>query len=133
MRSMMARDEPGDGSMLTQAAALRLTEAAMAAAAAVSAFRLRTAPRGGPREARARQQAMYLAHVVFGLTLTRVGIGFGRDRTTVRHACARIEDSRDDPRFELGLGALEAGLLALDRSGRAAARRAASRDQENKE
>jgi hypothetical protein len=56
---------------------------------------------------------MYLAHVAFGLSLTRVGVCFGRDRTTVRHACALIEDSRDDPRCEFGLSALEAALLAL--------------------
>jgi chromosomal replication initiation ATPase DnaA len=56
---------------------------------------------------------MYLAHVVFGLSYTRVGICFGRDRTTVRHACALIEDRRDDPALELALAALEAGLLAL--------------------
>lgn len=57
--------------------------------------------------------AMYLAHVAFGLSFTRVGICFGRDRTTVRHACALIEDRRDDPGYDLALSALEAGLLAL--------------------
>ena len=50
--------------------------------------------------ARARQLAMYLAHVVLGRTLTEIGIAFGRDRTTVSHACALIEDLRDDPRFD---------------------------------
>ena len=61
----------------------------------------------------ARQTAMYLAHVAFGLTLSQVGICFGRDRTTVRHACALIEDRRDRPDFELAMAALEIGLAQL--------------------
>jgi chromosomal replication initiation ATPase DnaA len=53
---------------------------------------------------------MYLAHVHFGLSLSQVGSNFGRDRTTVSHACARVEDSRDDPKFERVLACLEAAL-----------------------
>nr|WP_244595434.1 helix-turn-helix domain-containing protein [Bosea lathyri] len=74
---------------------------------------LRGSNRGRLPIARARQTAMYLAHVAFGLSFIRIGICFGRDRTTVRHACALIEDRRDDPALELGLNAIEAGLLAL--------------------
>ncbi|QEL26541.1 hypothetical protein FQV39_11825 [Bosea sp. F3-2] len=74
---------------------------------------LRGATRGRQQVALARQVAMYLAHVTFGLSLTRVGTCFGRDRTTVRHACALVEDRRDDLRLECGLNALEAALLAL--------------------
>ena len=81
--------------------------------ARIPATRLRGSLRGRRSIALARQTAMYLAHVVFGLSYTRVGICFGRDRTTVRHACALNEDRRDDPALELGLAALEAGLLAL--------------------
>ncbi|VAW17718.1 hypothetical protein MNBD_ALPHA12-222 [hydrothermal vent metagenome] len=47
-----------------------------------------------------RQLAMYLMHVVLGRNLTEVGRFFGRDRTTVSHACIRIEDMRDEPGFE---------------------------------
>ncbi|KPF71528.1 hypothetical protein IP69_06245 [Bosea sp. AAP35] len=88
----------------------------MAATTQVPLAKLRARHRGQRSTALARQTAMYLAHVAFGLTLTRVGICFGRDRTTVRHACALIEDRRDDPALELGLSALEAGLVALTRS-----------------
>jgi hypothetical protein len=95
------------------AAAARLTEAAVATMAQVPAASLRHPLRGRGRVAQARQTAMYLAHVAFGLSLTRVGICFGRDRTTVRHACELTEDRRDDPAWELGLAALEAGLIAL--------------------
>ncbi len=56
----------------------------------------------------ARQVAMYLAHVGFGLSLTEVGALFGRDRTTVAHACERIEDGRDDARLDRCLDVLEA-------------------------
>jgi ATPase involved in DNA replication initiation len=62
--------------------------------------------------ARARQLAMYLSHVVLGRTLTEVGEAFGRDRTTVSHACALIEDMRDDPAFDSELERLEQLLLA---------------------
>lgn len=93
-------------------AGARLAEVATAAAARIPLAGLRAANRGRKPIALARQTAMYLAHVAFGLSLTRVGICFGRDRTTVRHACALIEDRRDDPRLEFGLTALEAALLA---------------------
>lgn len=63
--------------------------------------------------ARARQLAMYLAHVVQGISLTAIGEAFGRDRTTVSHACGLIEDLRDDPKFDAELEALEAALLTM--------------------
>jgi len=50
---------------------------------------------------------MYLAHVVFGLNLTQVGALFGRDRTTVGHGCAVVEDRREHPNFDLALTILE--------------------------
>ena len=51
---------------------------------------------------------MYLSHVACGQSLTDVGRIFARDRTTVAHACARIEDLRDDRRFDRVLDLLEA-------------------------
>lgn len=62
----------------------------------------RTAP-----VALARQIAMYLMHVVFGMSLSAVGRHFGRDRTTVSHACRQIEDRRDDATFDLLVDRLE--------------------------
>lgn len=61
----------------------------------------------------ARQMAMYLTHVAFGLTFVEVGRVFGRDRTTVAHACAAVEDLRDDPPFDRALSALESAFLRL--------------------
>jgi hypothetical protein len=44
----------------------------------------------------ARQVAMYLAHVCYRLTYQEVADAFGRERTTVAHACAVVEDRRDE-------------------------------------
>lgn len=63
--------------------------------------------RGKAPVALARQAAMYLAHVSCGLSLTDVGLIFARDRTTVAHACAVIEDRRDDPVFDRALELME--------------------------
>lgn len=49
---------------------------------------------------RVRQIAMYVAHVVLRLTMADVGRGFGRDRTTVLHACQLVEDLRDDAEYD---------------------------------
>jgi hypothetical protein len=68
---------------------------------------LSRASRGKAPVALARQAAMYLAHVSCGLTLTDVGQIFARDRTTVAHACAVIEDRRDDPVFDRALELME--------------------------
>lgn len=98
---------------LRGSALARLAEMAVCAALRLPAGAMRQRCRGVRRVALARQAAMYLAHVGFGLTLSRVGVCFGRDRTTVRHACALIEDRRDRPDFELAMAALEAGLARL--------------------
>lgn len=63
--------------------------------------------RGAARVALARQVAMYLAHVGCGLTMRAAGELFGRDRTTVAHACLTIENRRDDPMFDRALDLLE--------------------------
>jgi chromosomal replication initiation ATPase DnaA len=56
---------------------------------------------------------MYLAHVGCGMSLTQTGRTFGRDRTTVAHACTVIEDRRDDPLFDRALDLLEWAVAAL--------------------
>ena len=63
--------------------------------------------RGCAHAARARQVAMYLAHVACGLTMTDAGRLFSRDRSTVSHACGVIEDRRDDINFNHALDLLE--------------------------
>jgi chromosomal replication initiation ATPase DnaA len=82
-------------------------DALVAAAFAVPAQALHAATRGSARIARARQTAMYLAHVVLGMSCAQAGRWFGRDRTTVAHACRVIEEQRDDPALDALLHALE--------------------------
>jgi hypothetical protein len=50
---------------------------------------------------------MYLAHVGFALSFEGIGRCFGRDRTTVAHACRVVEDSRDDIWLDCRLATLE--------------------------
>ncbi|MEZ6024252.1 MAG: helix-turn-helix domain-containing protein [Hyphomonadaceae bacterium] len=73
--------------------------------------------RGGAEVAFARQLAMYLCYVAFGLSLTRVAAAFGRDRSTVAHACRLMEDRRDEAQFDLWIAALEATLRAAPAPG----------------
>lgn len=82
-------------------------ETSVARVFAVPVDALRSTTRGRAHIALARQIAMYLAHVVCGLSLTEVGRIFDRDRTTVSHACALVEDRRDDRVFDRLLELLE--------------------------
>ena len=47
-----------------------------------------------------RQISMYICHVVLQISLTDIGLSFGRDRTTVSHACHVVEDRRDNPAYD---------------------------------
>lgn len=80
---------------------------ATAAAFAVPVGELISSTRRSPYVAFARQSAMYLAHVTFGLNYSEVARAFGRDRTTAAHACQLIEERRDDPAVDAVLGSLE--------------------------
>ncbi len=85
----------------------QLVAIAVAAAFALPLTELRAPTRRSRTAAFARQIAMYLAHVGFGLSFTQIGRGFGRDRTTAAHACKAIEALRDDPSLDRMLDALE--------------------------
>lgn len=63
--------------------------------------------RGSAEAAFARQVAMYLCHVSLEWSLGRIAQAFGRDRSTVAHACHSIEDRRDDDVFDDWIAALE--------------------------
>jgi hypothetical protein len=54
-----------------------------------------------------RQIAMYVCHVVLGISLSDIGMSFGKDRTTVGYACNVVEDRRDDPGFDEFVSVLE--------------------------
>jgi hypothetical protein len=88
-------------------------EHAVAPAFSVTRAALWQPTRGSPAEAFARQVAMYLAHVGLGLTFTAVARLFGRDRRTVAHACALVEDRRDAAALDRALDLLEGALRLL--------------------
>ncbi len=98
--------------------ACRFVEVLVCAALDVELGELRSPERGRRHVAFARQAAMYLAHVGLGLSLSRVGEHFRRDRTTVAHACARVEDRRDDAAADRVLRYLEAAVRLWLRSAR---------------
>ncbi|MBB3965594.1 helix-turn-helix domain-containing protein [Rhizobium metallidurans] len=64
-----------------------------------------------------RQIAMYVCHVALQIPLHEIGLGFGRDRTTVGHACHVVEDRRDDPAYDEFVAAVERTVNSIFRSG----------------
>lgn len=99
--SRRAVDGLGDGCGLERRISLceRMIDIA-SAFFSVCGKELRQTGRSRTEIARVRQIAMYVTHVTLRLTMTDVGRGFGRDRTTVMHACHLIEDMRDDEEFD---------------------------------
>ncbi|MHC1549708.1 helix-turn-helix domain-containing protein [Phyllobacterium sp. K27] len=66
----------------------------------ISGGDLRSNSRCEQAVARVRQIGMYVVHVTLGMSMTKVGRVFGRDRSTVAHACHLIEDMREDADFD---------------------------------
>lgn len=54
-----------------------------------------------------RQISMYVCHVALRIPQSDVAFGFGRDRTTIRHACASVEDRRDNTAYDEFVGCVE--------------------------
>ena len=90
----------------------RLVEHSINSVFGTSLYEMRAPSRCCGNVAFVRQVGMYLAHVAGGLSLSEVGRLFGRDRTTVAHACGVIEDGRDDPLLDRLLTVLELALSA---------------------
>lgn len=84
-------------------AGIGLTQAVAAHAYGVTLREILSCKRARPRAAIARQVAMYLSHVVFGFSVAQITEAFGRDRTTVRHACLLVEKLREDREFDRAL------------------------------
>lgn len=88
-----------------------LAQAIVAQVYAVPAAELRGRTRGRPQAARARQIAIHLAHTVFAMSPGQLATEFGRDRTTICHACELIARLRDsDEKLHTTLCWLEAHL-----------------------
>jgi chromosomal replication initiator protein len=59
----------------------------------------------------ARQVAIYLARGLTGLSLPRIAAAFGRDHTTVLHACRKVEEAMaSDERLAGAVGQLRCEL-----------------------
>lgn len=85
----------------------------VASAFAIDVMLMLQSSRGRAGVARARQVAMYLTHVMCGLSLTRVGELYERDRTTVAHACQIVEDLREDREFNQAIAHLECAIAIM--------------------
>jgi chromosomal replication initiation ATPase DnaA len=81
---------------------------AVALATGVAPGDIASTGRTSKAAARARQIAIYLAHVNFNWPLIRVAFAFNRDRTTCGYACTRIEEMRENAAFDERMNALEA-------------------------
>ncbi|KQR78220.1 hypothetical protein ASG03_13015 [Rhizobium sp. Leaf341] len=60
-----------------------------------------------------RQIAMYVSHVVLQVTMTDIGLAFGRDRSTVSYSCHVVEDRRDDADFDAFVSVIERVIGAV--------------------
>jgi hypothetical protein len=54
-----------------------------------------------------RQVAMYVCHVAYSMPMHEVAQAFGRDRSTVGHACRMVEDRRDDRAYDTFVAIVE--------------------------
>lgn len=84
-----------------------LAQMAVCEAFGVHLVALTAEGRGRHKVAFARQTAMYLCRLVFAMTLSEIAQCFGRDRTTAAHAIRRIEEAREDARFDATLCVIE--------------------------
>ncbi|HVZ27478.1 MAG TPA: helix-turn-helix domain-containing protein [Rhizomicrobium sp.] len=88
-----------------------LAQAIAAQIYAVTAAEMGGATRGRPRAARARQIAVHLARSVFAMTYDELASAFGRDRSTIGHACNLIARLREeDGEFDSTLRWMESHL-----------------------
>jgi hypothetical protein len=60
-----------------------------------------------------RQISMYVCHVVLQISQTDIALAFGRDRSTVGHACHVVEDRRDEQAFDDFISAVERMVIAV--------------------
>jgi len=86
---------------------IRFAQIMVAHAYGVNVEDLSAPTRGDNQAARARQVAMYLAHVGLKKALRTVGHAFGRNHRSVLNACRKIEAAREDPVFDRTLDWLE--------------------------
>lgn len=101
----------------TDRANAELVTAIIAYALGLSPASITETHRGTPQISAARQLAMYLTYTAFEMSLARCAYAFGRDRSTVAHACHMIETRRDDKAFDEWVDGLAENLRALAAQG----------------
>lgn len=60
-----------------------------------------------------RQIAIYVCHVTLSIGQPQIALGFGCHRSTVGHACASVEDRRDNRNYDFFVGAVERAVRAV--------------------
>lgn len=76
----------------------------------IPAAEIRSPVRERAKAAFARQVAIYVAHCAGQVSMAELAAIFERDRSTVAHAVACIEERRDDPYFNARIDLIEAAL-----------------------
>ncbi|CAN1508782.1 Chromosomal replication initiator, DnaA C-terminal [Rhabdaerophilaceae bacterium] len=97
-------------SNLRQSYGIRAAESAAANWLGACLRDVRSQTRCSDKAAAARRFGMYFAVELFCRSFTRVGHAYGRDRTTVRHACRRAAQLNRSGESAFMIMALEAGL-----------------------
>ncbi len=95
---------------LLAATLVRFAETATVAALRVPWPGLKNPSRGRRRESQARQVAIYLPHLIWGLDFMDLSRMTGRERTTVRHACRCVATARGRASFDRQLSILEQAI-----------------------
>ncbi len=111
------RNRGGAGGRRGRSGGLRFAGAVAAHVYGVTQDELMATTRRARRAAEARQAAMYLGHVVFGVTLAEVGRAFHRDRSTASYACRRVEDRRENPEYDRMIAWMEVLLRSAGTPG----------------
>jgi chromosomal replication initiation ATPase DnaA len=100
-----------DPAIFLQSQRAGLAQAIVMQIYAVTAGEMRGMTRGRPRAARARQIAIHLTRSVFAMSHKQLAAEFGRDRSTICHACNLIDQLREeDGEFDSTLRWMEAHL-----------------------
>lgn len=94
-----------------QSKRIGLAQAVVACAFGVALEEMRMRTRTGPAQ-EARQLAIYLARVVFEISLRELARETGRSPGTALYACRQVENRREEPSFDRTVDFLEHQLRA---------------------
>lgn len=98
---------------LQQMGYVRLTLGLVSAIYRADAAYILGPSRGQQALSTSRQVMHYLVHICFGVNYTELATMTNRDRTSIAHACQRVEDMRDDPKIDKALFFAEMALADM--------------------